>query len=185
MIAYVFWHWRKNSVAALDYENRQQEFHSSLAATPPAGFSTSFSLRVAGAPWVADGLEAYEDWYIVNDFSALGALNEGAVSGSRSAPHDAAANAAEGGAGGLYLLRQGVPLTKPRFALWFSKPAAMSYPELLGRLDPVVAGRGGALWMRQLVFGPAREFCIHAVRDVSLPPPFETVTPEIRNVWPR
>src|SRR5207253_6612299 len=44
----------------------------------------------------------YEDWYFVDDFTALGALNEAAVTVARKDPHDTVAKLAGGGAGGVY-----------------------------------------------------------------------------------
>src|SRR5947209_302970 len=96
LLAYVFWHWRQAEIAARAYETRQRAFHAALAAAPPAGFLGSCSVALSHAPWVAGGGDAYEDWYMVQDFSALGLLNEAAVSASRAAPHDAAAAVAAG-----------------------------------------------------------------------------------------
>jgi hypothetical protein len=184
MIAYVFWHWRKPDVAAAVYEKRQRDFHGALSSSTPAGFITSFSISLAGAPWANNGGETYEDWYLVDDFAALGALNQGAVSGSRAAPHDAAASVAGGGVAGIYALRSATKPTAPGQALWFTKPAGTTYAELLDRLAPVVEREGGALWMRQMTLGPAREFCIHGSKLISLPSPFEALTLQLRSVWP-
>ena len=101
MLAYVFWHWKQAEITAKDYENRQRAFHAALGAAPPSGFLGSFSVSLSHAPWAASGGDTYEDWYLVQDFSALGLLNEAAVTASRAAPHDAAAVVVAGGAGGL------------------------------------------------------------------------------------
>lgn len=185
MIAYVFWHWKKPGVTALDYETRQQEFHAALNASPPSGFLGSFSFGLSGAPWTAAGGDAYEDWYLLEDFGALGALNEGAVSGPRAGPHDAAAAVAEGGAAGIYSLRHGTALPRPKTALWLSKPAGMAYGKLLGLLAQVVEKDGAVIWMRQMTLGPAREFCLQCLKHVSLPSPFEALSISLRPVWPR
>lgn len=184
MIAYVFWHWKKADVGAADYEERQRRFHAALAASPPEGFSRSFSVVFAGAPWAGNGGKAYEDWYLVEDFKALGELNGGAVSGSRAGPHDAAASAARDGTGGLYMVREGELLPGPQWASWFGKPAGMRYEELFGLLAPIVKAAAGVLWMRQLTLGPAREFCIHSAHPIELPSPFETLAMRLRMVWP-
>lgn len=168
-----------------EYEKRQRDFHAALKASSPAGFIGSFSVSLSGAPWAAAGGEAYEDWYLVEDFGALGALNEGVVSGGRSGPHGAAAAAALGGTAGLYSLRLGTVLPVPQKALWLSKPAGMAYTELLGYLAPIVEREGGALWMRQMTLGPAREFCLQCPKHISLPSTFQALSISLRPVWPR
>jgi hypothetical protein len=183
-LAYVFWHWRRKNTAAMDYEHRQRAFHTALAAAPPPGFRESFSVAPTAAPWTTGSDDVYEDWYLVRDFAALGVLNDAAVSASRAVPHDAAAAVAAGGAGGLYRLREGVATRHPAVAHWFSKPDGMSYHDLFAQLGPIVEAAGGALWMRQLVLGPAREFCLHAATPVSLPLVFSPLAIQLRGVWP-
>ena len=184
MIAYVFWHWRKHDLPAGEYEKRQRDFHAALGSAPLSGFNGSFSSGVAGAPWAAGGGEAYEDWYLLEDFGALAALNKGAVSGSRSGPHEAAAAFAEGGTAAIYSLHHGQVIVEPGYAHWFGKPAGMTYAGLAALLDPVVDGEGGALWMRQLALAPARELCFHARKMVSLPPQFDALVLPLRLIWP-
>ena len=167
----------------MDYEGRQRGFHAALGASPPAGFFGSFSLGISNAPWAASS-EAYEDWYLVQDFGALGVLNEAAVSGSRAHPHDAAASVAAGGAGGVYGLRGGTALRRPHYAHWFGKPDGMPYRELFAQLAPVVDRVEGALWMRQMVLGPAREFCLHAEVSVSLLATLGALVIPLRPIWP-
>jgi hypothetical protein len=184
MLAYVFWHWRQTQTAAREYESRQRVFHAALAAAPSSGFLWSFSFGLSGAPWAAGGRDAYEDWYLVQDFGALGALNDAAVSASRAVPHDAAAAVAGGGAGGLFRLRSGTALSAPTYAHWFGKPDGMQYGELFAQLTPLVDQATAALWMRQMVLGPSREFCLHAAARVSLPASFDTLVIPLRPAWP-
>ena len=184
MLAYLFWHWPQAHTDLREYETRQRAFHAALAAAPAPGFRWSFTAGMSGAPWAAAGADAYEDWYAVDDFTALGALNDAAVSGSRLAPHDAAAAAVAGGAGGVYGLRVGTALRAPQSAQWFGKPAGMSYRDLFARLTPVVEGAHAALWMRQMVLGPAREFCLHAASPLPLPAPFDALATPLRLVFP-
>ena len=87
MLAYVFWHWKRAEIAADDYEGRQRAFHDALAATSSSILLGSFSAGVSDLPWASEGAQAYEDWYLISDFAALGYLNEAAVSASRAAPH--------------------------------------------------------------------------------------------------
>jgi hypothetical protein len=184
VLAYVFWHWKKPDVPAEEYESRQRAFHLALAAGPPPGFLQSFSLALPGAPWTFDGGEAYEDWYLVEDFAALGALNEGAVSGNRTASHDRAAVVAAGGSGGVYELRLGSASASPDYAHWFHKPDGMKYQDLFDELAPVVEQVQGGLWMRQLVLGPAPEFCLHASEPVAVSVAFEATVIPLRSMWP-
>ena len=183
MLAYVFWHWKQAEITATDYNNRQQAFHAALAAAPSAGFLESFSMCLSHAPWAAGGSDTYEDWYLVQDFTALGFLNEAAVSASCAAPHDAAAAGAAGGAGGLYSLQQGAVLRQPQVAHWFGKPEGMPYRDLFAQLAPVVEQVQGALWMRQMVLGPAPEFCLHAAGPVSMPAVFSALVMPLRQAW--
>jgi hypothetical protein len=184
VLAYVFWHWRKAAVAAGDYEARQRAFHAALASAPPPGFRGSFSVGISGAPWAAAGGDAYADWYLVEDFAALGALNQAAVSGACAGPHHAAAEVAAGGTAGVYGIRLGAPLLPPRYASWFSKPPGMSYADLLADLTPVVQKVEGALWMRQMTLGPAREFCLQSISPADVPAAWGPLVVQIRPVWP-
>jgi hypothetical protein len=60
----------------------------------------------------------------------------------------------------------------------------MPYSELFVQLTPVVDQAKAALWMRQMVLGPAREFCLHAVNPVSLPASFDALIIPLRPAWP-
>jgi hypothetical protein len=61
--------------------------------------------------------------------------------------------------GGIYLLRAGrAAVDPPSPALWFDKPDGTSYADFRDRLDRV-AGDRGAVWERQMVLGPAPEYC--------------------------
>jgi len=183
VLGYVFWHWKQAGVTGPEYESRQRAFHAALNASPSAGLLGSFSVGLSQAPWAAGGGDAYEDWYLVEDFGALGRLNEAAVSGSRAAPHGAAAAVAAGGAGGLYGLRLGSVVRALRYAHWFGKPGGMGYGDLFAALSPLVDRAQGALWMRQMVLGPAREFCLHAPAPVGLPAAFGALVLPLRQVW--
>ena len=186
MLSYTFWHWKQPAAGAAEYEARQRAFHAALAAAPPAGFSRSLSVAIAGAPWANGGGDAYEDWYYVRDFGDLGALNEAAVTASRQAPHNAAAALAAGGAAGLYRLTLGaLPEAPPRSAQWFDKPAGVRYDQLFAAMAPAVERSRGALWMRQMVLGPSTEFCLQAGAPAELPLGIEAAALALRGVWPR
>jgi hypothetical protein len=184
MLAYVFWHWRRPTAGAADYEAAQRRFHAALGAAPPPGFVRSFSVAFEGAPWAADRGEAYEDWYLLEGSAALDPLNAAAISASRQAPHDAAAALAAGGTAGLYSLRQGEPVTAPAVLTWFAKPDNLPYRDLFAMLDPLTGRAGAALWCRQMTLGPALEFCLHSRVPVALPASVTPVTIRSRPVWP-
>src|SRR3989442_11147931 len=96
MLAYAFWHWPREG--ASEYERHLGEFFQALEAEKPLGYLGGLSMRHGGAAWLPG--PAYLDWYRVSGFADLGTLNEGAVGGSRRAPHDAVAVMGAGGAGG-------------------------------------------------------------------------------------
>lgn len=183
MLAYVFWHWRRPETAAAAYETAQRRFHAALANTSAPGFARSHSAAVRGAPWAAQGGEAYEDWYLVAAAAALDPLNHAAVSAALQAPHNAAAALAAGGAAGLYSLRGGAALPAPTHATWFAKPAGMTYPQLDAALRELVRD-GACLWMRYMVLGPTPEFCLHSGAELELPGPFTGLRLKLRTVWP-
>jgi hypothetical protein len=154
MLAYVFWHWPGEGVGADRYLDRLLAFHRALAASPSRGLRGTEALAVDGEPWPGAKAAAgrlYEDWYMIEDFAALGALNEAAVSFARREPHDAVASLAAGGAGGIYRILKAAPVGDE--VCWFAKPPGMTYADLLDRI-PTEAG----LSQRQLVLGPAPEF---------------------------
>jgi hypothetical protein len=168
MLAYVFWHWPLPGVEGSRYESELAAFHDVLAELAPEGFLGSMIFRHGGAPWTHGAGDAYEDWYLVGSSAGLDTLNDAAISGARRLPHDRVARSADGGAGGLYRLRQGSALAVGD-AHWFAKPAGMPYAELYELLAPVVASVEGALWERRMVLGPAPEFCLVSEHPVSLP----------------
>ena len=97
VLAYVFWHRPREGADIGAYESAQLAFHRSLAGNAARGMRSSSCFRVAQVPWlqVADGQPAsaapadYEDWYLVDDFAALGVLNEAAVGRGHRTSHDA------------------------------------------------------------------------------------------------
>src|SRR6266850_1802413 len=122
MLAYTFFHWPRKD--ASEYERHLGEFLQSMEADKPLGYLGGLSLRHGEASWLPG--PAYLDWYRVSGFADLGMLNEGAVSGSRRAPHDDVARMAAGGAGGLYELQQGpADFRDAKVAHWFGKPPGM------------------------------------------------------------
>jgi hypothetical protein len=173
MLAYFFTHWPLESIPPAEYEQALQAFHHSLATHAPQGFQQSWSLAVQGLPWANRGQPAYEDWYLVDDFTALGVINEAAVKPPHQETHHAAARWADGGKGGVYALAQGTcEPTQIRYAYWFSKPASITYATCFQQFAPITNQPGAALWQRQMVLGPGNEFCVHAAQPLTLPEAF-------------
>ena len=144
MLAYVFWHRPRANVERALYEESLRHFHRSLEA-PSACF------RVVELPFAR--MEGYEDWYLVEDWQALGALNQLAVDARHCAVHDAVARLTGDSWGGIYQLLRGAAEV-PASTLWLVKPRDRSYADFLASLS------GSAVWRRQMVLGPAPEFCV-------------------------
>ena len=184
MLAYLFWHRPKPDVKLDAYESYLRDFHDTLAGIGVDGFQGSETFRVDGASWMGSGRQAYEDWYFLDGSYAMDPLNEAAVSGARKAPHDSAAHAATDGAGGLYQLRSGESGAEARFTVWFSKPPEVRYPEFYEKIEPWTERSDTSLWRRQMVLGPAPEFCLFTSREVELPAEMEPVVVTRSRVWP-
>jgi hypothetical protein len=188
VLAYLFWHRPQARSGAEAYEQALLAFHRSLHRAPPAGLCGSATFRLAELPWLAtpaaaqdenapapaQGLQpggsdgGYEDWYLVEDYAALGVLGEAAVGRGHRSSHDEAARRSGAGAGGLYCMVEGehgaalASIAAARLAIWVilaTGPKQGVLGELLGDgMDP----RHASLWRRQLVLGPAPEFCLLA-----------------------
>jgi hypothetical protein len=177
VLAYLFWHRPGDVTATAAYERAHIAFHRSLAHVPPVGFLGSVALRIAQPPWrgsiesslPADtGGDGYEDWYFLEDYAALGVLNEAAVGRGHRTAHDDVARRSGAGAGGLYGLIEGQrppALDATSLAVWVAgtpRPRRYELGELLGDgIDP----RCASLWRRQLVLGPAPEYCLLAPKQ--------------------
>jgi hypothetical protein len=165
MLAYVFWHRPAAGVAPGDYEQALRRFQRSLAHQAPCGLLGSTSLRAARLPWLPDtgGDEqgGYEDWYLVENWSALGVLETAAVSrGHRTAHHEAARRAGRG-AGAVYHRIEGdADPAAARLAVWVHRPGEQKEPTMAELLEDGVSPGTGSLWRRALVLGPAPELCL-------------------------
>jgi hypothetical protein len=177
MLAYLFWHEPRPEVGHDRYVAFLQAFHGALRAAPPPSFVGSWSVRLDAAPWEAGG-PRFEDWYLVEDWAALGTLNDAAVRAPREDAHDAIAALATNGAGGLYALQHGTLDGPASWAGWVTKPAGAPYetfePELRAAVD---ASGGGAVLRRQMVLGPAPEYAVLAPREPALPWPARPTGP--------
>ncbi len=180
MYAYVYWHWPQPQAPREGYERFLLGFHESLAAAAPEGYYGSRVLRQAERPW-GDAVECYEDWYYLSSFAALERLNDAAVEGARRLSHDrVAAVARDAGAAGLMKLLHG-RATSPGALLqyWVSRPAGVPLDAFLADLATLEGI--SAVWQRQLVLGPGKEFCIFATQPLKLPFTWQSTshTPEL------
>jgi len=168
LLAYVFWHSPTEGAEVSAYQTDLVAFHRSLSADPPTGFVRSATARLAGASWLDATGPSFEDWYLVNDWPAIGSLNQGAVAAAHLARHNQIAEQAGIGAGGIYLLTAGAAAVDHQLATWFAKPAGWSYADV-GAAIAEASPPGVALWQRQLVLGPAPEFCLRSSSPIRLP----------------
>jgi hypothetical protein len=192
VLAYLFWHRPLDSVGVEAYEQAQLAFHRSLARSRPVGMCGSASFRVPSIPWLS-GEPGYEDWYLLEDYTALGVLNEAAVGHGHRTPHDEAARRFGGGAGGLYGLVEGersdVLAAAGKLAVWVARPPGSERRPLAELLGDGMDPRSASLWRRQLVFGPAPEFCLLAgessagVAPTRLPVGWSVTTLEREVIW--
>jgi hypothetical protein len=152
LLAYLFWHRPAAGVDRAEYEEAQRRFHAAIGV--PSG-----CFRLAQLPFAAEGDGGgYEDWYLVDGWAALGELNEAAVDAGRRPSHDAAASLVGNGWAGVYRLLQGPP-EPPEEARWLFKRPGEATADLLAAAAPV--------WQRQMVLGPAPEFCLGAGGEVT------------------
>jgi hypothetical protein len=170
VLAYVFWHVAAADVDAADYEARLAAFHTALRGDRPPGLGLTATVALDAIPWL-DGAAGYEDWYLVDDFAALGILNAAAVSGSRQPSHDEAAAAAHSGVAGIMGHVSGPLLPeRPGWGAWLSKPAGTAYDTFHAELWAAL-GNDASVWQRQMTLGPAAEYCIVAPAEHALPWP--------------
>ena len=168
MLAYLFWHRPQPGTAPEEYEAALRGFHRSLAHQRPVGLRASCSFRVAELPWLPgpDGtpMGGYEDWYLLEDYAALGVLNAAAVGRGHRTAHDHAARRFGSGTAGLFALEEGDPTAFSRapLAVWVARAPGSAEPALGELLGDGTSPGACCLWRRQLVLGPAPEFCLLA-----------------------
>jgi hypothetical protein len=167
MLAYLFWHRPGADQAIGPYERALVGFHRRLRDAPVPGLVASGTARVGGLPWMPG--DGYEDWYAVDDYTALGVLNDAAVDAGHVEAHDLAAHAAGFGAGGLYSLERGTIDAPAGDCVWLTKPTGVSYPDFDERLMVLTAGESVSVWRRQMVLGPAPEYRVTAGRELAMP----------------
>jgi len=189
VLAYIFWHEPLGGVEREEYEHAHVGFHRSLAHRPPVGLLASAAFRVQRPPWLAHGeqpgdgvaqpagagqalaaAQSYEDWYLLEDYAALGVLNEAAVGRGHERAHDAVARRFGAGAGALYGLIEGAAgaraLAASALAVWIVRAPGGGAASRRRGLDELLGdgmdAAGASLWRRQLVLGPGPELCLLA-----------------------
>jgi len=167
MLAYVFWHRATAGVEQAAYEHALERFHRSLAHRPPSGYRGSAALRLPELPWLeplggGEAAPGYEDWYLIDDWSAVGVLEEAAVSRGHLTAHDAAAARTGAAAGAIYRLIEGCPRLDAERAVWVKHKPGHEPPSLGALLGDGMAPERDGLWRRCMVLGPAPEHCLLA-----------------------
>jgi hypothetical protein len=167
MLAYLSWHRAAAGVEQSAYEQTLERFHRSLAHRPPSGFRGSAALRLQELPWLepAPGAEpgapGYEDWYLLDDWAAVGVLEEAAVARGHETAHHAIAARAGAATGSIYRLVEGsAHPAGAAVAVWVARKAGHDSPSLGALLGDGMDPRRDGLWRRCLGLGPAPEHCL-------------------------
>jgi hypothetical protein len=154
VLAYVFWHRPGKAVDTAIYEDAQRDFHEAIEVD-------SACFRIERLPFAE--ASGYEDWYLADDWAQIGALSEAAVDARRGASHDRAASLAGEGWGAIYSLVRGEARI-PCGVEWVDKPRGEPSTEFVASLPHE------GVWRRQLVLGPAPEFCCSASKSNARTP---------------
>jgi hypothetical protein len=183
MLAYVFWHRRKEEVPKSEYQEKIIEYQKSLNESKLPGFEGSLAFKIDGASWFSKNSEGYEDWYLVDGSEVLDRLNDFAVINGRKSPHDDLAHLAMDFRGGLYQLRVGSrPSISAKLATWFSKPAGTAYAKFYDDMKMYMSADDRTLWRRQMTLGPTPEFCMIG-NEVALPAIYGPISIQREIVW--
>jgi hypothetical protein len=167
VLAYLSWHRPAVTADLFAYERALVQFHHSLAHRPPSGFRGSATFRTAELPWLLPedpgpgGGAGYEDWYLLDDWAAVGVLEEAAVSQGHLSAHEKVASLSGPVTGAVYRLVEGHPdLLETRVAVWVAPSPEHADPSFAALLGDGMDPAGGGLWRRSLGLGPAPEFCL-------------------------
>jgi hypothetical protein len=183
VLAYISWHLPAPAVQAAAFEQALERFHRSLAHRPPSGFRGSAAFRAGELPWLghddfgdrsvsggagplsggAAPLSAYEDWYLVDGWSAVGVLEEAAVARGHQSSHEAVAAITGASKGAIYRLIEGLPrLERAPLAVWVKRSPGHAPVTVEDLLADGVERDAAGLWRRCLGLGPAPEYCLLA-----------------------
>jgi hypothetical protein len=195
VLAYLVWHVPAPGRRAEEYERALRLFHNSLAHLPPSGFRGSAAFGVDRPPPLSDGRPgdhrvAYEDWYLIDGWDALGVLEEAAVSHGHRTRHRAVAELATQAVAGVYRLTDGHALpARARVAVWVAPGRDHEPSEVADLLADGMDRECAGLWRRCLGLGPAPEYCLLApeapagVAARRLPPGWDVQVHERRALW--
>jgi hypothetical protein len=164
MLAYVSWHRPAAGVEQAAYEGALENFHASLARRPPSGFGGSAVFKTQEIPWLDGGAQGgYEDWHLLDGWSAVGVLEEAAVSSGHISAHDAIAAKAAVSTGAIYRLAEGhARLGETRVSVWVTRAAGHGHPSVEALLGDGMDRTSAGLWRRCIGLGPAPEYCLLA-----------------------
>ena len=182
MLAYISWHLPAATVEAAAFEQALERFHRSLAHRPPSGFRGSAAFRARGLPWLghdvgagsasegagsasgdAGSVSTYEDWYLVDGWSAVGVLEEAAVARGHQSSHEAVAAITGATKGAIYRLIEGLPrVEQAPLAVWVKRAPGHAPVTVEDLLADGVDRDAVGLWRRCLGLGPAPEYCLLA-----------------------
>jgi hypothetical protein len=181
VLAYLSWHRAAVDVDPGSYEQALEHFHRSLAHQPPSGFRGSAALRLSELPWLApvDGAgdaAGYEDWYLLDDWNAVGVLEEAAPGRGHETAHREIASLAGAASGAVYRLVEGSARPSAagseaigageaigaRQAIWVEHRPGRERPSLGDLLGDGIDPARDALWRRCIGLGPAPEYCLLA-----------------------
>jgi hypothetical protein len=185
MLAYLSWHRAAAGVEPAAYEQALERFHRSLAHQPPSGFCGSSALRLSELPWLAPvaGAEqapGYEDWYLLDDWTAVGVLEEAAVAHGHRTAHDTIAGRAGCATGSVYRLVEGrsrgthkgdrppsPDAGEADTAVWVKRAPGHEHPSLGALLGDGMDRERDGLWRRCIGLGPAPEYCLLAADSAA------------------
>jgi hypothetical protein len=180
MLAYVFWHRPHQQVERSAYEAAIVRFQTALTRQPPPGLISAWSHRIEAVPWLGDQ-PGYEDWCLLQGSWAMDPLNGFAVAGAVQPPHDTLAAQMGFGAGGLYAHAFGEPCTAAESsALYLIRPRGIQYRPILEAACRATRGGNATAWRRQMVLGPAPEFCVEIPAGAKFPTPNDWQAREVR-----
>jgi hypothetical protein len=196
VLAYLSWHRPAPTVEVDVYERALEQFHRSLAHRAPNGFRGSATFRAAELPWLASTTPqagapvAYEDWYLLDDWAALGVLEEAAVSQGHVGAHDKVASLSGVSSGAVYRFLEGhAGVDQTQVAVWVARSGGHAHPSLSALLGDGMNPAVDGLWRRCLGLGPAPEFCLLAseaaagVAPSRLPPGWSATTLPREALW--
>jgi hypothetical protein len=182
MLAYLSWHRAAAGVEPAAYEQALERFHRSLARQPPSGFRGSSALRLSELPWLtpvagAEDAPGYEDWYLLEDWTAVGVLEEAAIAHGHRTAHDKIAGRAGCATGSVYRLVEGhargagrakrSPAGETDTAVWVKRTPGHEHPSLGALLGDGMDRERDGLWRRCMGLGPAPEYCLLAAEAAA------------------